>query len=116
MRRCILLYNAQPRAPVAYGATGAFNVQNIMKMEAKRKMQLEDSTWSRYVVEKLESTNTGRAIGIDLGTTNSCVAYIDTQTRKPKIIPSPTGSWVFPTAVTFDKNHTVRLYGEEARA
>ena len=83
-------------------------------------------------------------IGIDLGTTNSCISYVEeTSARssstgaeddvnettdvqredgkgvvkyRPRVIPSPTGSWVFPTAVTFDKGHQIRVYGEEARA
>lgn len=84
----------------------------------ERQKKLEEQTKARFQVVKevRKSGEKGRAIGIDLGTTNSCVCYIDKETGKPKIIPSPTGSWVFPTAVTFDKNHTIRMYGEEARA
>lgn len=84
----------------------------------ERRKKLEEATKRRYtVVKEVRDPNVkGRTIGIDLGTTNSCLCYIDRQNGKPKIIPSPTGSWVFPTAVTFDKNHTIRMYGEEARA
>nr|CCC91273.1 putative heat shock 70 kDa protein [Trypanosoma congolense IL3000] len=93
------------------------NMQHAVEMEAKRRMELDEATRSRYVVVKEETrVQTDRVIGIDLGTTNSCISYIDKAAGTPKIIPSPTGSWVFPTAITFDKNHKVRLYGEEARA
>lgn len=82
----------------------------------ERRKKLEEQTRSRFEIVKETRSGRGRAIGIDLGTTNSCVCYLDSSSSKPKIIPSPTGSWVFPTAVTFDKNHTIRMYGEEARA
>ncbi|CAC9496353.1 heat_shock_70_protein-like_protein [Leishmania infantum] len=93
--------------------------QNAIKMEAERRRKLEEDTRSRYYVVKedtREKRGSGRVIGIDLGTTNSCICYIDAATRRPKIIPSPTGSWVYPTAITFDKNHQIRMFGEEARA
>ncbi|CCW70177.1 unnamed protein product [Phytomonas sp. Hart1] len=89
-----------------------------MEIEADRRRKMEETLRKQYYVvrEETDAMRKGRVIGIDLGTTNSCIAYIDDKTLKPKIIPSPTGSWVFPTAVTFDKNHQVRMYGEEARA
>jgi molecular chaperone DnaK (HSP70) len=92
---------------------------NALHMEAERRRKLEEETRSRYYVVKedtREKRGSGRVIGIDLGTTNSCICYVDNETKRPKIIPSPTGSWVFPTAITFDKNHTIRMFGEEARA
>ncbi|KAG5499533.1 hypothetical protein JIQ42_05006 [Leishmania sp. Namibia] len=93
--------------------------QNAIKMEAERRRKLEEDTRSRYYVVKedtREKRGSGRVIGIDLGTTNSCLCFIDAATKRPKIIPSPTGSWVYPTAITFDKNHQIRMFGEEARA
>ncbi|XQJ27798.1 heat shock 70 protein-like protein [Leishmania guyanensis] len=93
--------------------------QNAIKMEAERRRKLEEDTRNRYYVVKedtQEKRGSGRVIGIDLGTTNSCMCYIDAATGRPKIIPSPTGSWVYPTAITFDKNHQIRMFGEEARA
>ena len=38
----------------------------------------------------------GRIVGIDLGTTNSLVAYVDAQTGQPKCIPGPYGSTLVP--------------------
>ena len=54
----------------------------------------------------------GRAIGIDLGTTNSCVAI--TENGEPVIIPSSTGSRTTPSIVGFTKNGE-RLVGEIAK-
>ena len=34
----------------------------------------------------------GKIVGIDLGTTNSLVAYLDPQTKQPKCIVGPHGS------------------------
>lgn len=116
-RPCILLLQGVPRLPMPRpGRT--VSVQNTLEIEMERRKKLEEQTKARFQVMKevRKTDHKGRAIGIDLGTTNSCVCYIDHLTKKPKIIPSPTGSWVFPTAVTFDKNHTIRMYGEEARA
>eukprot|EP00796_Vickermania_ingenoplastis_P012907 gene12909-8766_t len=113
---CIVLQGV-PRLPMPRpGRT--VSLQNTLEIEMERRKKMEQETRSRFhiVKEARGVRGKGRTIGIDLGTTNSCVCYIDKETKKPKIIPSPTGSWVFPTAVTFDKNHTIRMYGEEARA
>lgn len=95
---------------------GRVHAQTVLETEAKRKLKMISEEGARFVVEKAERSANGRVIGIDLGTTNSCISYIDKETNVPRIIPSPTGSWVFPTAVTFDRNHNVRTFGEEARA
>ena len=44
----------------------------------------------------------GRIVGIDLGTTNSLVAYIDTRTNQPKCIPGPYGETLCPSIVSLD--------------
>lgn len=98
------------------------NVQQRLQQhqaESMRRNERIAKSNARFTVQKLvdnEVREGSTYIGIDLGTTNSCISVIDSETKKPKIIPSPTGSWVFPTAITFDRNHTVRLFGEEARA
>jgi Fe-S protein assembly chaperone HscA len=56
----------------------------------------------------------GRIVGIDLGTTNSLVAYLDAQTGQPKCIPGPTGSTLCPSIVSVDRDGTI-LVGEPAR-
>jgi Fe-S protein assembly chaperone HscA len=56
----------------------------------------------------------GRIVGIDLGTTNSLVAYIDAQTAQPKCIAGPYGSTLCPSVVSLDPDGSV-IVGEAAR-
>ncbi len=56
----------------------------------------------------------GRIVGIDLGTTNSLVAYADTQTGEPKCIPGPSGSTLCPSIVSLDPDGSI-IVGEPAR-
>jgi molecular chaperone DnaK len=56
----------------------------------------------------------GRIVGIDLGTTNSLVAYIDPQTKKPVCITGPYGSTLCPSVVSLDADGTI-IVGEPAR-
>jgi Fe-S protein assembly chaperone HscA len=55
-----------------------------------------------------------RTVGIDLGTTNSLVAYIDPQTGAPKCIPGPSGSALCPSVVSLDPDGSV-IVGEPAQ-
>src|SRR5215475_10204312 len=56
----------------------------------------------------------GRIVGIDLGTTNSLVAYIDAQTGRPVCIPGPYGSALCPSVVSLDPDGNI-IVGEPAR-
>src|SRR5258707_6859752 len=56
----------------------------------------------------------GRTVGIDLGTTNSLVAYIDAKTGEPKCIPGPSGSTLCPSVVSLDFDGSL-IVGEPAR-
>src|SRR5258707_13680217 len=56
----------------------------------------------------------GRIVGIDLGTTNSLVAYADSQTGQPKCIPGPYGSTLCPSVVSVDPDGSIQV-GEPAR-
>jgi Fe-S protein assembly chaperone HscA len=56
----------------------------------------------------------GRIVGIDLGTTNSLVAYTDAQTGEPKCIPGPSGSTLCPSVVSVDVDGSI-IIGEPAR-
>jgi molecular chaperone DnaK len=56
----------------------------------------------------------GRIVGIDLGTTNSLVAYVDAQTGQPKCITGPYGSTLCPSVVSLDLDGSV-IVGEAAR-
>jgi molecular chaperone DnaK len=55
----------------------------------------------------------GRIVGIDLGTTNSLVAYVDAQTGQPKCIPGPYGNTLCPSIVSLDPDGSV-IVGEAA--
>jgi len=55
----------------------------------------------------------GRIVGIDLGTTNSLVAYAD-QDGTPKCIPGPYGSTLCPSVVSIDPDGSV-IVGDAAR-
>jgi molecular chaperone DnaK len=56
----------------------------------------------------------GRIVGIDLGTTNSLVAFTDAQTGQPKCIPGPYGSTLCPSVVSIDADGSV-IVGEPAK-
>jgi len=56
----------------------------------------------------------GRIVGIDLGTTNSLVAYVDAQTGQPTCIPGPSGSTLCPSIVSLDADGSI-IVGEPAR-
>ena len=55
-----------------------------------------------------------RIVGIDLGTTNSLVAYFDPATRTPRCIAGPYGSALCPSVVSLDADGSV-VVGEPAR-
>ena len=54
-----------------------------------------------------------RIIGIDLGTTNSLVAYIDDETGFPRVIPDAEGRMLLPSVVSFTPGGIV--VGEAAK-
>ena len=53
----------------------------------------------------------GKIIGIDLGTTNSCVAVLEG--GEPKVIPNPEGERTTPSVVAFKKGE--RIVGAAAK-
>src|SRR3989454_10012620 len=54
-----------------------------------------------------------RIVGIDLGTTNSLVAYVDDKTRLPRVIPDRDGQALLPSIVSFAREGV--LVGAAAR-
>ena len=64
--------------------------------------------------EGVSHKDMARIVGIDLGTTNSLVAYTDAQTGTPKCIPGPSGSTLCPSVVSLDPDGSI-IVGEPAR-
>jgi molecular chaperone DnaK/molecular chaperone HscA len=63
----------------------------------------------------VEETQAGRVVGIDLGTTNSLVAFMDGD--KPVVIPGEDGDRLVPSVVAFNDQTTAGfLVGNAARA
>jgi molecular chaperone DnaK len=62
--------------------------------------------------ESLEAVNMSKTIGIDLGTTNSCVAVIEG--GKPVVIPNSEGARTTPSVVAFSKTGE-RMVGQVAK-
>jgi len=56
----------------------------------------------------------GKIVGIDLGTTNSIVAYLDPRTKQPKCLVGPHGSTLCPSVVSLDPDGNI-IVGEPAR-
>ena len=56
----------------------------------------------------------GRIVGIDLGTTNSLVAYLDPRTGQPTCIPGPYDKTLCPSVVSRDPDGGI-VVGEPAR-
>src|SRR5271169_4000623 len=56
----------------------------------------------------------GRIVGIDLGTTNSLVAYVDAHSGQPRCILGPSGSTLCPSVVSIDPDAKI-IVGEPAR-
>ncbi len=51
-------------------------------------------------------------IGIDLGTTNSCISYLEG--KEMMVIPNPEGSRIIPSMVALDKSYK-RIFGNIAK-
>src|SRR5437667_1960218 len=61
----------------------------------------------------VRETRLSRIIGIDLGTTNSLVAYVDDPSGLPRVIPDGDGRALLPSIVSFTPDGV--LVGEAAR-
>lgn len=55
-----------------------------------------------------------RVFGIDLGTTHSCIAYIDEASGRPTVVANAEGELTTPSVVLFENEET-RVVGKEAK-
>jgi molecular chaperone DnaK (HSP70) len=56
---------------------------------------------------------TNPVFGIDLGTTYTCIAYVDKQSGQPTVVPNAAGDLTTPSVVRFDGES--RIVGKEAK-
>jgi molecular chaperone DnaK len=74
---------------------------------------LNDASYkSRKFIQQAEKSTMAKIIGIDLGTTNSCVAVLEG--GEPKVIPNEEGARTTPSIVAFSKSGE-RLVGQVAK-
>src|SRR5574344_1788171 len=64
-------------------------------------------------MKKCEVGNLGKVIGIDLGTTNSCIAYLR-EGGEVEIISNSNGARITPSVVAFSETGEI-LVGESAK-
>lgn len=64
--------------------------------------------------DNLRSDSPGHVIGIDFGTTNSCVSVYDPRQKKVKVVPNPIGTFTTASCVFFDATSTDVLVGESS--
>jgi hypothetical protein len=116
------------RAQILHQCDRSVFERTISKYESQRKnMSIEifkklikgslKDIYNKIVEENDLYTPTVPAIGIDLGTTNSCVAYF--QPSKPKgnviIIPNNMRNKTTPSVVAFNENTEEVIIGESAK-
>jgi len=51
-------------------------------------------------------------VGLDWGTTTSCISFYNVNTKKVEVIPNSQGNFTSPTAIYFSKNSNEILYGD----
>lgn len=86
------------RPPPIPGAARQLPPLPAEDLVAEEDVEVEDET--ALQVEPLAVRRTGTIIGIDLGTTNTCVSYV--VDGKPRIIPGRTGTNTIPSMITFE--------------
>lgn len=64
---------------------------------------------------KTDDKKDGKTVGIDLGTTNSAIAYIDPNVKIPRMIRNKDGHDTTPSIVSWDKDGKIRV-GDAAKS
>lgn len=91
-------------------------IQKVMEDAAQRKaeaLELAPSISTDSLTKEKPTMSDGNTIfGIDLGTTYSCIAYVD-QYGRPTVIPNMEGDRTTPSVVQFSGDE--RIVGKEAK-
>ncbi len=96
---------ANKRPPALPGKVGG---PPPMPVEPRRDARREaDDEEIAPEIEPLRVQRPAVVIGIDLGTTNTCVSYVEN--GKAKIIPGRTGTNTIPSMITFDPDGTFHV-------
>ncbi|CAG2105195.1 unnamed protein product [Medioppia subpectinata] len=102
-------------------------VADLIKEHRDRRGHLTDNKFTQLITDLLDTayctvsddnaknTPTLPAIGIDLGTTNSCVAYYRPDTRQVVVFESDTGRRTTPSVVEYRVEDGEKIVGDTAR-
>jgi len=85
-----------------------FGVSNVVKNALSSKIMGTPRMFQRFESSKVK----GQVIGIDLGTTNSCVAVMDG--KNPRVIENAEGARTTPSVVAFSKEGEL-MVGQPAK-
>jgi len=85
-----------------------FGVSNVVKNALSSKVMGAPRLFQRFESSKVK----GQVIGIDLGTTNSCVAVMDG--KNPRVIENAEGARTTPSVVAFSKEGEL-MVGQPAK-
>jgi len=92
-----------------------FSTQSTLTKQYFNQQIANDNKYALYCIQKRYASDgkvTGVVIGIDLGTTNSCVAVMEG--KNPRVIENAEGSRTTPSVVAFTKDGE-RLVGMPAK-
>ncbi|KAL3914549.1 MAG: hypothetical protein SGARI_000064, partial [Bacillariaceae sp.] len=83
----------------------------IQKTPHHNRVRLRQHPFCHYstVDRNLEENHPGIGVGIDLGTTNSAIAFLDEETNEPTIIEIPNNGRTMPSVVVIESNGEVRV-------
>ena len=92
--------------------TAKFKTESILSREELEEKREHNMGNYCVVISAGENEMATLAVGIDLGTTNSAIAYVD-KYGKPVVIPNDLGQTITPSVICFKDGE--RLIGEEAK-
>ncbi len=97
-----------PKMPPLPGAAGGPPPLRLDRAPKRGPRTMEAEDEPEPLIEPLAVKRTGHIIGIDLGTTNTCASYVNSEGRA-QIIPGRTGTSTIPSMITFDPDGTFHI-------